>query len=730
MAYSNKTLTMKKGTHIKQLSKSNILTLLLIVSSLLLQAQSPLVKQWDKRFGGTDLEYLSAIEATTDSGFILAGTSLSGQNGDKTQPNWSITTSNYWIVKVDMSGNKQWDKRYGGTTGEGCYAIQQTNDGGYIIGGASASDSSGDKTQNNWDLAKLTTDYWVIKVDANGNKQWDKRFGGTDVDKLAALQQTTDGGYILGGSSLSGANGDKTQPNWDLTQITPDYWIVKTDSLGNKQWDKRFGGTNLDQLTCIQQTNDGGYLLGGISGSTISGDKTQICLGGWDYWVVKTDALGNKQWDKRFGGFAEENLTSIIKTDDGSYMLSGYSFSGIGGEKTVPNHDTVSYGSDFWVIKIDSLGSQKWDKTYGAYITENAFGSMSKTVDGGFLIAGNSESDIGGDKTENNLSPTQTWIIKIDANGNKSWDKTALTYNSMDHEFGLSIQTKDGCFVIANYTSAGIGADKTQSNWDVSDSTYDYWTIKLCDTTPVSVLLPVVNLASSDTNFCEKHCIDFYDLSTNNPTSWQWFFPGSDSLTSTLQNPTNICYSTYGSFDVTLIACNAAGCQTLLLPGFINEYQIPTPTITKVNDTLFSSPGVSYQWWSVDSGIITGATNYYYLPTQDGNYFVIVTDINGCQGASNTIITGVTELTVSNGQLTITPNPNNGTFSITLPLTITKDFSIHIINPLGQTTYNKQTAISNGQQTIDVQIENAVKGLYLVEVVNGGKVYRGKFMVR
>jgi hypothetical protein len=288
----------------------------------------------------------------------------------------------------------------------------------------------------------------------------------------------------------------------------------------------------------------------------------------------------------------------------------------------------------------------------------------------------------------------------------------------------------DSLGVINNPDSIGMGCNASDNGVFLGTGFSLYGIQNLISNVYSSVAnLPSVNILSSDTSFCEKHCIDFYDLSTNNPTSWQWFFPGSDSLTSTLQNPTNICYSTYGSFDVTLIACNAAGCQTLLLPGFINEYQIPTPTITQVNDTLFSSPGVAYQWWSVDSGIIAGANNYYYLPTQAGNYFVIVTDTIGCSGASNTIITGLTELTVSNGQLTIAPNPNNGAFVITLPLTITKDFSDHIINPLGQETYNMQTAISNGQQTIDVQIENAVKGLYLVEVVNGGKIYRGKFMV-
>ena len=107
--------------------------------------------------------------------------------------------------------------------------------------------------------------------------------------------------------------------------------------------------------------------------------------------------------------------------------------------------------------------------------------------------------------------------------------------------------------------------------------------------------VPTINLYSSDTAFCDKHCIDFYDLSTNNPVSWQWFFPGADSTTSSLQNPSNICYNTYGSFDVTLIACNIYGCDTLVLNGFINEYPPPAaPVITFANDTLFSSPGFTF----------------------------------------------------------------------------------------------------------------------------------------
>jgi len=233
---------------------------------------------------------------------------------------------------------------------------------------------------------------------------------------------------------------------------------------------------------------------------------------------------------------------------------------------------------------------------------------------------------------------------------------------------------------------------------------------------------------SSDTSFCEKQqCIDFYDLSINNPTSWQWLFPAADSITSTLQNPPNICYNTYGSFDVTLIACNAAGCDTLLFPGFINVYQTLTPTITQLNDTLFSSSGITYQWWSVDSGIIAGANNYYYRPTQGGSYYVIVTDSNGCAGTSNVIaITSISQISNFQFPISIIPNPNNGSFTITLNQPV-KDFSLHIINSLGQ-TIKIIKCNHRSLNKIYVDMITFPNGLYHVELITKDRVYKQKFV--
>lgn len=168
------------------------------------------------------------------------------------------------------------------------------------------------------------------------------------------------------------------------------------------------------------------------------------------------------------------------------------------------------------------------------------------------------------------------------------------------------------------------------------------------DTINVSFIpcsIPGVFLSSSDTVWCDKKAIDFFDLSINNPTSWQWTFQGAVPSTSNLQNPTGIYYANYGSFDVTLIACNPSGCDTLFLPGFINEYQLPVaPVITQSFDTLFSTPAFSYQWYLVPN-MIPGATNQFYVTSQPGSYYVEISDSNGCKVTGNIIVVaGINEL--------------------------------------------------------------------------------------
>ncbi|MFI5218839.1 MAG: T9SS type A sorting domain-containing protein [Bacteroidia bacterium] len=454
----------------------------------LLHAQNPLVKQWDKRFGGTRDDVFFHFQQTADGGYILGGYSTSDVSGDKSQPNWDTIPPNYfrdyWIVKTDSLGNKTWDKRFGGIQDDFLYSVQQTIDGGYILGGHSNSGKNGDKTQNAWlDTNNVRTlDYWIVKTDSLGNLQWDKRFGGKGTDYCYSISRTFDGGYILGGKSNSSNDGDKSQPNWDTLNGTSDYWVVKTDSIGNKQWDIRYGGTSEDILQNLQQTIDGGYILGGWSLSDSSGDKTQSSWGGYDYWIVKIDSLGNKQWDKRFGGNNFERFYSLQQINDRGYILGGLSASGISGDKTQPNWDTIApFTGDYWIVKIDSLGNKLWDRDFGGTANEDEFGNVTLTFDGGYLLTGTSYSDISGDKTENNLGDEQIWVVKTDSLGIKQWDKTIFTTGH--DEIGYSVQSIDLCYAITVSTYAGIGGYKTQPNWDTIFLSSDYWIVKFCDTT-------------------------------------------------------------------------------------------------------------------------------------------------------------------------------------------------------------------------------------------------------
>ncbi|MCE3281256.1 MAG: type sorting protein, partial [Bacteroidetes bacterium] len=267
--------------------------------------QNSLVKKWDKSFGGGNDEWLSNLQVTNDGGFILGGFTNSTISGDVTQNGQGY--GDYWVLKTDSLGNKMWDKRFGGNADDWIFSLQQTTDRGFILGGVTNSDSSGDVS-----YPSHGTDFWLIKTDSLGNKKWDKRFWGNVIDELLSLQQTTDGGYILGGFTTSDSSGDiseHTRGEWD-------YWILKIDSLGNKIWDKRFGGNKKEQLFSLQQTLDGGYILGGWTNSDSSGEVSQLPRGGRDYWILKTDSLGNKQWDKRYGGLGDDYFYSLQQIKD------------------------------------------------------------------------------------------------------------------------------------------------------------------------------------------------------------------------------------------------------------------------------------------------------------------------------------------------------------------------------------------------------------------------------
>ncbi len=484
-------------------------------------------KQWDKTLGGFNQEVLTAMVATPDGGYLVGGYSYSGKSADKS--NISRGNKDYWLAKLNAQGVKMWDKTYGGNKSDSLTAILPTADGGYLLGGSSASGQAGDKSQ----VSKGRTDYWLVKIDATGTKLWDRAYGGSAADNLTCLLMTADGGYLMGGTSASGISGDKSQVNKGRT----DYWLVKINATGTKLWDQTYGGSEADKLSALVAAPGGGYLLGGSSASGKSGNKSQASRGFEDYWIIHLKEDGTQLWDKTFGGLKQTYqydecpyedpaeceyqagssiLTALLATPDGGYLVGGYSNADKGGDKT---HDNDGQLRDYWLIKIDDKGAKAWDKTYGGIRTEISTGpggyyftgnsilrTIIPTLDGDYILAGTSDSYKGRDKSENTRvgerytypaegggyylflpGEEDYWVVKITGEGTKKWDRTIGSRNR--DEFQAIVTTADGGYVLAGTsTNAGIGGDKTEASQDttgiLSNDKGDYWLVKIKDETP------------------------------------------------------------------------------------------------------------------------------------------------------------------------------------------------------------------------------------------------------
>ncbi|WP_028666607.1 CARDB domain-containing protein [Runella zeae] len=371
--------------------------------------------------------------------------------------------SDYWVVKINANGDKEWDKTYGGDQHDILTSIIATSDGGFILGGYSHSSASTDKSENSKG-DNGSSDYWIVKINSNGDKQWDKVLGGYSFDNLRSIIPTSDGGYLLGGDSSSGIGADKTEASKGST----DFWVLKINANGIKVWDKTYGGDRPDQIYRMITTADGGFLLTGTSASGVGGDKTQPSIGEEDIWIVKINASGNKQWDKVFGGNKSEYISSIISSSDGNYILGATSSSSNSRDKTQPSRGE----NDFWTLKITPNGDKIWDKTWGGNSFENLT-SVAPIGNEDWFVAGSSNSTLSGDRTRLARANPDFWILKITANGEKKWDKAFG--GGSNESLNAIATTADNGFLLAGTSNSNLGNDKSQS----SRGSVDFWVIKI-----------------------------------------------------------------------------------------------------------------------------------------------------------------------------------------------------------------------------------------------------------
>lgn len=422
--------------------KKEVVLFILIVCSFFSIGQVQV--EWQKCYGGTDGEESKIIKQTTDGGYIIIG-DASSVNGDVSGHHGN---GDIWIVKTDNMGIIQWQKCYGGTSWEIGYSIDQNSDGGYILTGMTNS-NDGDVSGNHGGY-----DIWVVKIDYQGDIQWQKCLGGSNSEVPQSIINTNDHGYILIGYTYSN-NGDVIGYHGDI-----DIWVVKLSNTGTIQWQKCLGGSDSDTPYAIIQNYSGGYTIAGYT-TSIDGDVIGN-HGSTDVWVVSIDSSGMLEWQKCLGGSNTDIGYSIVQNLDSSFVIAGYTNSN--------NGDVYGLigGNDIWVVKLSNIGNIIWQKCYGGTMHEYAY-SIVQTMDGGYLLTGYTNSN--NINVIGNHGGFDIWLIKIDSNSNLQWQR-CLGGSNDDCGYSI-IEVSCGSYILAGWTQS--------NNGDVAGfhGSRDIWIVKL-----------------------------------------------------------------------------------------------------------------------------------------------------------------------------------------------------------------------------------------------------------
>lgn len=355
-----------------------------------------------KTLGGSKNDIGNSVINTIDGGYIILGFTDSNDSNLSTK---TTTDSDFFLLKYNSKDILEWSKTYGGSNDDRGFDVIETSDNGYAVFGFSKSDDL-DASNN-----EGNSDLWILKITSTGDITWEKSFGFSGIDTGYSLIQTSDNGFLIVGEldvTSSGGLGKSISTN---EHAGGDYWAIKLDINGNKKWSNFFGGNFTETPNEVIETKDGDFILAGLSDSSdvdISDNK-----GSYDFWIVKINNKGNLIWEKSFGGTQIDEAFGIIKTTDGNFVI-------VGNTRSNDNDVTINNGgADLWVLKISSLGSLIWEKTFGGSSFDVGT-AIHQSKNGDLIMSGNSRSSNNGfiNKGENDA-----WILSISSDGNKKWEQ-------------------------------------------------------------------------------------------------------------------------------------------------------------------------------------------------------------------------------------------------------------------------------------------------------------------
>lgn len=402
--------------------------------------------EYVKTYGGSNEDDAASIIQDIDGSYLILGTTYSN-DGDITDK--ISNDADFWLLKLSPEGQIIWSKTYGGSQDDKATRITMTTDGGYLLTGYTMS-SDGDVSDN-----EGFHDYWVAKINREGIIQWDKNFGFLGSDQSFDAFETSDGGYFLTGfldvtasgglgNDVAGNIGNEESRSGDLHGVG-EYWGIKLNASGDKEWRRYFGGTNNDRSYDALETSDGGFLM---IGSSESDDYDIIdSKGSYDFWAVRLSSSGDKLWTKSFGGSEIDIGFAITHSGDGNYILAGDSRS-TDGDITNPRGN-----ADTWIVKFNDNGDLIWQKSYGGDQFESGR-SISPLQNGNYLVSGSTRSSNNGDVTDTN-GQNDAWIFIINEQGSLEFQISAGGSN-LDFA-NHALEMSDGTIVAVGNTESNDG---------------------------------------------------------------------------------------------------------------------------------------------------------------------------------------------------------------------------------------------------------------------------------